>query len=107
MKTFFRIQTKGISLSDMQAHKSADGGSENEVHDGLCATETVSELRSYIRSFADGIDLNDEFEVVIVRGRRVGKVYDGVLIYPEEIIERVSVREFFTDDRFCDYEDCW
>lgn len=107
MPTFFRIQGKGISLAEMQAHKSADGGSENEAHEGLCACETVSELRDYIRSFADGIDLDDEFEVVVVRGRRIGKVYDGVLIYPEEIVERVSVSEFFADDRFCDYEDCW
>ena len=109
MPTFFRIQGKGISIDDMQAHKSADGGSENEVHDGLCACETVSELRDYIRSFAYPVlnDLDKICEVVVVRGRKVGKVYDGVLIYPKEIVERVSVSEFFADDRFCDYEDCW
>jgi hypothetical protein len=111
MATFFRIQGKGISLEEMQAHKSADGGSEGEHHEGLCACETVSELRDYIRSFAHPVlsvrDLDEDCEVVIVRGRRIGRVYDGVLIYPEKIVERVSVSEFFADDRFLDYEDCW
>lgn len=107
---FFRIQGKGHTLEEMQAHRSANGADEDiEFEDGLCACDSVSALRSYIKgAFLFGQDpatLDPDFEVVVFRGRRVGEVYDGVLTYPEEIIERVSVSEFFADDRFCDYEE--
>jgi len=105
MKTFFRIQTKNISLAEMQQHLSANGADDtDQPHDGLCACETVSELRNYIDSFAVG-NMDEDFEVLVVRGRKLGRIYDGVLIYPEEVVERVSVSEFYADDRFYDLED--
>ncbi len=102
-RTFFRIQTKGIGLAEMQEHNSQNGAGDEE-HEGLCASDSVTDLRNYISGWAVG-DMDSAFEVVIFRGQKVGQVYDGVLTYPTEIVKRASVTEFCEDDRFCEYED--
>ncbi len=100
-RTFFRIQTRGIELAEMQQHNSQNGAGDEE-HEGLCAADSVSALRHYISGWMLG-DTTD-FEIVIFEGQKVGEVYDGVLTYPERIIERVSVDEFLADDRVCELE---
>ncbi len=100
---FYRIQGKGIELEQMQRHNSACGCDDRlNEHPGLCACEDADDLHRYIRSFAcdpsgkllEGMD--DDFEIVVFEGRRVGNVYDGVLTYPERIIERLTVSAFMS-----------
>lgn len=101
-RTFFRIQGTGLSLAEMQEHNSANGAGDEE-HEGLCASDSVTDLRNYISGWAVG-DMDEGFEVVIYHGRRLDDIYDGVLTYPTEILERVTVSSFLVNDRFCEYE---
>jgi hypothetical protein len=103
---FFRVQGKGISLEEMQAHKSACGSDWDKItEDGLCAADSVTQLRAYLKQADFRPQRDDEdTEIIIFSGKKIGEVYDGVLAYPEKIIERVSLTEFVNNDRFCDYE---
>lgn len=102
MAVFFRLQGKGFSLEEMQAHNS-DNVIADEPVEGLAAAVGVGELRNYLAPWLF-VDMK-EHEIVIFRGQKIGDLYDGVLTYPEEIIERVSVDEFFENDRFVDLEE--
>jgi hypothetical protein len=106
--TFFRIQEKGYSLQDMQKYKSCDGSSEAEKHDGLCASESIEDLRRYISGWAIG-DMS-MFEIVVFKGRKLDKLYDGVLAEPREIIARYEFDYFMNDnndEELVKHEDCW
>lgn len=105
IQNFFRVQGKGISLKEMQAHNSACGSGDCDEHDGLCAADSVTQLRNYFNQADFRPDRDDkDMEVVIYKGRRLDTIYDGVLTYPLEIKERVSLTEFVNNDRFLDYE---
>jgi len=100
MGLYFRMQGKGHSLEAMQQYRSEDGASENETHEGLCACDSVSEMQRYAHMWFGEGD-----EIVIFRGRKVADLYDGVQVYPTEIVERVSLEQFLEDEeRFFEME---
>jgi len=105
MKNFFRVQGKGLTLEEMQSHNSADGASKDGPHEGLCAADSVCQLRSYLKQADFRPERDDkDMEVVIYEGRRIETLYDGVTTYPIKIHERVTLTEFLNDDRFLEYE---
>jgi hypothetical protein len=85
---YARAQDAGHSLEAMQAHRSSHGYWYNEeteeeyevLLDGICAIEIGN--KGFGGSCAD--------EVVIFYGRHIQNVYDGEVVFPTEIIARVT-----------------
>lgn len=103
MATYFRLQYGHYSIEEMQNYTSEDGGDDGGT-EGVCACESVSELmRNTVWSEDDGY----EAEVVIMRGQRVERIYDGVRVYPTEIVKTMKPSEFAAnaDDIACNYEE--
>jgi len=102
MTVFFRLQGKGISLKEMQSHKTfidVDPISGDEIHeDGVCASEN-----------ANGYDGGSQWggqwpaegdEIVVFEGRHVKDIYDGAVAYPTRIVARFDVSEW--DNKLAD-----
>ena len=93
MATYFRLQYGHYTLNEMQSYTSEDGGDDGGS-EGVCACESVSELmRNTVWSEDDRYDA----EVVIMRGQRVSRIYDGVRVYPTEIVKTMKPSEFARD----------
>lgn len=86
---FYRFQYGHYTLSEMQSYNSEDGG--DDFAEGLCACESPADLfRNTIWT-----ESNDyEAEVVVFEGQIVHDIYDGVRIYPTEIVEYLKPSEF-------------
>jgi hypothetical protein len=85
---FFRLQESGLSLEQMQEHRSTHGcDSDGEFIylDGVAASDRCDEV-----SFGGSC----ETEVVVFSGHLVGDIYDGVVVRPEKIIARHSYDEW-------------
>jgi hypothetical protein len=101
---FFRAHNEaGIGLEAMQDWKSYHGMAWNEETeedediwlDGVCVSDALGE-RNFGGSFAVAE------EIVVLRGQRIEDIYDGVVIYPTEVVCRFTVAEY---DAFCEYVD--
>lgn len=93
MTTYFRFQYGSFSLEEMQNYISEDGGDDGG-EEGICATESVQELlNNTVFTASDDHDA----EIVIFRGQRVSRIYDGVRVYPTEIIVRMKPSEFYAN----------
>lgn len=88
---FYRFQYGHYTLEQMQNFVSADGGEENENPDGICATESAYELRR--NTVYTNSDAGDA-EIVVFRGQVVERIYDGVRIYPTQIVATFKPSEF-------------
>ena len=89
-KTYWRANVGRFSLSDMQAHVSADGGDDMEECGGICACESISDL---VRNTVMAV-LDDDDQIVVLHGRHICDIYDGVRIYPTAVIAEMTKREF-------------
>ena len=96
---YFRAHNEaGISLEAMQGFKSYHGQDENGDDiflDAVCASDCLGE-----RNFGGASAVAEE--IVAFRGQRLSNVYDGVVVYPTEIVHRFAIDEY---DAFCDYVD--
>ena len=88
---FWREQPPRLPLEQMQNHSSADGGDDLGHIGGICACDSVAELRSNTAMDA----ARDDDEVVIFKGRILAEIYDGYRVYPTEIVARMTVRDFW------------
>ena len=89
MATYFRFQYGHYTLEQMQDYDSKDGG--DDMNEGLCACESVSELlKNTVWTDSDA----HEAEVVVFKGRKVARIYDGIRVYPTEILATFRPSEF-------------
>lgn len=91
MRTFFRIQEKGISFEDMQKYISASGGDDMEHTGGICAAGSVTEL--LFNTAMDAYDDSDG-EVVVFTGYVLAEIYDGYRVEPIQELARFAPSEF-------------
>jgi hypothetical protein len=92
-QTYFRFHYGHYTLAEMQNHVSADGGDDGG-EEGICACESVSELlRNTVFTNSD----DHEAEVVVLRGRKMMNIYDGVRIYPTEIVATFKPSVFYAN----------
>jgi len=96
MTNYFRIHLGKYSLSQLQNHVSGDGGDDMFNKGGICATESISDLLN--NTAYDLVD-EAEAEVVVLRGQHICDIYDGVRIYPTEIVARFAAQEFAALER--------
>jgi hypothetical protein len=86
---FVRAQNESHTLEEMQAHRSFHGyddeGEEIFV-DGICASDRLGETGFGGAGMLDTI--------VFLRGQRVEEIYDGVVIYPTEIVCEMNASEY-------------
>jgi len=98
---FFRVQGKGISLEQMKSHDSTDGG------DGYDVSLAVSSRPD--GRFGGAWDaMNDDDELVVLRGQIIVEIYDGYRIRPTEEVARFTIAEWekmLEDGTAWDYED--
>src|SRR5690606_32768720 len=95
LKMFFRLQWGRYSLEEMQNHVSEDGGDGWAEAGGLCACDSVSSLMANTVWTTDP-RFTPGAEVIIFRGRKLVNIYDGVRVYPTEIVARMTVEEFMS-----------
>ena len=97
MRTFFRIQEKGITLDEMQKFSSGDGGDGMEEKGGICACDSVTELiNARHATYGD--------EIVIFKGNVLCKIYDGYRVEPVEILARFDVVDMYEEKKELLYE---
>jgi len=102
---FFRAQGKGHSLEQMQQFVSASGGDAGEDDElvGLCVSDSPNPS-----TFGGAWGaMEDDDEVVILRGQVLTEIYDGYRIYPTAEVARFSVaewRQMVTDETAWEYE---
>lgn len=89
MSNYFRAQVGSYTLEQMQSYASEDGAGGGGT-EGLCACLTVTELLN--NTVMDAVD--DNGEVVVLKGIEVAEIYDGYRIYPTEVVARFTVAEF-------------
>lgn len=90
MQTYFRFHYGHYTLAEMQNHVSVDGGDDGG-EEGICACESVSKLlRNTVFTNSD----DHGAEVVVLKGQRLMSIYDGVRIYPTEIVAVFKPSEF-------------
>lgn len=91
---YFRLQRAGITLSAMQRHRTREGN-------GVPCQLSMSD------SFGGAWDaFEDDGEIVVLEGKKLRDLYDGVLLYPTRILARFS-KGFFTQhlDEIAEYEE--
>lgn len=101
---YFRLQIGSYTLSQMQAHASADGGDDCGEQGGVCATGSVNELS---RNTVYELITEPTAEVVVLNGNRITEIYDGVRIEPTTIVARFSGAQWMAmvaDGSAYDYE---
>lgn len=96
MANYFRIHLGTYTLKQLQNHVSGDGGDDMGDEGGICATESVTDLLN--NTAYDLVD-EAEAEVVVLRGQHICDIYDGVRIYPTEVIARFTAQEFAALER--------
>lgn len=87
---YFRAHNQaGISLPEMQSYQSFHGWYDDEEIwlDGLACSDRLGDRNL-------GGALGAAEEVVVLRGQRLGEIYDGVVIYPTAVIHRFTVDEY-------------
>jgi len=85
---FFRAQQKGIAFEQMKDYNSADGGDGHT--EGLCVSDSPEP-----HSFGGAWDaMNEDDEIVILKGRILTEIYDGYRIQPISEIARFTVAEW-------------
>ena len=99
---YFRLQDAGISLEEMQAFTSFDGGDGGTI--GLCVSDRPDTFGG-----AEGAYGPDRAgEVLVLKGVRMEQIYDGYRIRPTTIVARFSWQEWkekIADESAWDYED--
>jgi len=85
MKTFFRVQNKGISFKRMLKYKSHH---EDGRLPGVACTLSAG-------GPFGGAPLDSGAEIVIFRGHKVADIYDGVVAQPVEEIVRFEIKTWF------------
>lgn len=88
---FYRFQYGHYTLAEMQDYVSEDGGDDLGEVGGICACESPDDL------FRNTVWINDDrfdAEVVIFKGQIETDIYDGVRVYPTEIVEYCKPSEF-------------
>ena len=89
-KTYWRANVGNYTLEQMQTHVSADGGDDMEDAGGICVCESISDLaRNTVMAVLD-----DDDQIVVLHGRHICDIYDGVRIHPVEIVAEMTKREF-------------
>lgn len=92
MNNYFRAQVGSYTLEQMQSYVSEDGADDGGA-EGICACLTVSDLLN--NTVMDAMD--DDDEVVVLKGIEVTEIYDGYRIYPTEVVARFTVAEFMAN----------
>jgi len=93
MQTYFRFHYGHYTLAEMQNYISVDGGDDGG-DDGICACESVSGLiRNTVFTNSD----DHEAEVVVLKGQKLTTIYDGVRIYPTEIVTTFKPSVFYAN----------
>jgi hypothetical protein len=88
---YYRFQYGHYSLEEMQEYVSQDGAEDSLNPEGICACESALELRrNTVYTCSDAGDA----EIVLMRGVLLERIYDGVRIFPTEIVERFTPSEF-------------
>lgn len=85
---FFRLQQAGLTLEQMQSHKSIHGVNDDGEFiylDAVAASDSCNE-----KNFGGSC----EDEVVVFVGQVVERIYDGVVVYPTRIVARYEVRQW-------------
>ena len=103
---FFRCQHKGYTLEQMQQFVSADGGDvdDDAELEGICVSD--SPRPSTFGGAWDAMD--DDDDVVVLKGIVVSEIYDGYRINPTAEVARFTVAEWramVADGSAQDYED--
>ncbi len=92
---FTRVQTKNISLEDMQEYRSIHGWDDEADDylrvDGLACCNGFSPSLNF-GGTGGGDDETDE--IVIFAGQWIENIYDGCVAYPTEIVARMSKVEY-------------
>lgn len=99
---YFRLQDRGITLSQMKKFNSTDGGDGQSR--GLC----VSDRPDHFGGAEGAYGADRPGEVVVVKGKVVEQIYDGYRIRPTEVVARFSWAEWkkkIADESAWDYED--
>jgi hypothetical protein len=85
---YFRVQHKGISFSKVKNFNSGDGG--DGYTEGLCVSDSPEP-----GGFGGAWDAMDEDdEVIVLRGEKIARIYDGYRIRPTEEVARFTVAEW-------------
>lgn len=102
MRVFYRYHAdKGITLAEMQRHKSFNGGhcgegvGENSV-DGVCCCESIELLVDYLKSVMPLSEWQKQGgEVIVFEGDYAEEwdCGDGVIAHPGRIVERIDIND--------------
>lgn len=90
MRNYFRVQEPGLSIEEMRNFVSADGGDGYSEYGGVCACDSVADLKRNTAMDA----ANEDDEVVVFAGRELCEIYDGYRVEPVAEVKRVTVRYF-------------
>jgi hypothetical protein len=100
MKNFYRYHAdKGITLLQMQSHKSFNGGhrkeglGENSV-EGICCCDTATDLVCYLKGVMPLERWKSQGgEIVCFEGEYAEDwdCGDGVIAFPHKIVDRISI----------------
>lgn len=92
IQLYFRCQRGHYTLKQMQNFVSGDGGDGGEK--GVCAIENNGWFGKPA-SFGGAWDsMSDDDEVVVLEGRLISEIYDGVRIYPTKIVATYTCKEW-------------
>lgn len=101
---YFRLQDANIRFEDMRNYASADGGDDCGDVGGLCVSDSPDTFGG-----AEGAyDSTRPGEVVILRGQKLAKIYDGYRIRPTAEVARFPLDEWkrmVAEGTAWDYED--
>lgn len=101
---YFRLQDAGITFDKMIDYASADGGDGYSDLGGLCVSGCPDKFGG-----AEGAYGSDRpAEVLVLKGDRLAKIYDGYRIKPTVEVARFSLEEWrrmILDETAWDYED--
>jgi len=91
-KRFFRVQHKGWTFEQMQAHNSESGGDIGG--EGLAVSMSPGGLDGGSRFGGAWNAMDDDDELVILEGRIVAEIYDGYRIIPTKEVARFTIAEW-------------
>ena len=87
-KMFFRLQQAGLTLEQMKSHKSIHGVDDDGEFiylDAVAASDSCTET-----NFGGSC----EDEVVVFDGQVIESIYDGVVVYPTQIVARYEINHW-------------
>jgi len=102
MNTFFRVQGKGYSFEEMQQHQTQVDVDDFEA--GLCVS-TSPDGYDGGSQFGGAYDaMDDDDDLVILEGKVIREIYDGVVIIPTREIARFTIAEW---DKMLESGEAW